>query len=143
MKCWTVIALVLGGAFVLSLGSLQLSAQVCSDDEGMVAYYKKNATDLVEIVKKESLQDFVKAFHQKTMTSNLTLFGGTVDRLLNCLQKRASDPETLKPDADAAKSKIDVYNKLKDKIKEGRDALKAAQTEKDAKALIEKFSFTA
>jgi hypothetical protein len=142
MKCWTVFALVLGSAFVLSLGSLQLSAQVCSDDEGMVTYYKKNATDLVETVKKESVMDFAKAFHQKTMMTNLTLIGGTVDRLLNCLQKRASDPTTLKEDADAAKGKIAAYNKLKDKVKQDRDALKAAQTEKDAKALIEKFAFT-
>ena len=142
MKCWTVFALVLGSAFVLSLGSLQLSAQVCSDEEGMVTYYKKNVTDLVETVKKESLQDFEKAFHQKTMTTNLTLFGSMVDGMLNCLQKRANDPSTLKEDADAAKGKIDVYNKLKDKIKQDRDALKAAQTGKDAKALIEKFAFT-
>jgi hypothetical protein len=142
MKCWTVFALVLGSAFVLSLSSRQLSAQGCSDDEGMVTYYNKNVTDLVETVKKESLQDFAKAFHQKTMTTNLTLFGGTVDRLLSCLQKRASDPATLKEDADAAKGKIGVYNKLKDKIKQDHDALKDAQSEKDAKALIEKFAFT-
>jgi hypothetical protein len=76
------------------------------------------------------------------MLTNLTLFSGTVDRLLSCLQKRASDPATQKEDADAAKSKIDTYNKLKDKIKQDRDALKAAQSEKDAKALIEKFAFT-
>ena len=142
MKCWTVFALVLGSAFVLSLGSRQLSAQGCSDDEGMVTYYNKNVTDFVETVKKESLQDFEKAFHQKTIMTNLSLFGGTVDGLLNCLQKRANDPTTLKEDADAAKGKIDAYNKLKDKIKQDRDALKAAQTEKDAKALIEKFAFT-
>ena len=142
MKCWTVFALVLGSAFVLSLGSLQLSAQVCGDEEGMVNYYRKNATDLVETIKKESLPDFEKGFHQKTMMTNLTLFGSMVDGLLNCLQKRANDPATLKEDADAAKGKIDVYNKLKDKIKQDRDALKAAQTEKEAKALIEKFTFT-
>jgi hypothetical protein len=142
MKFWTVFALVLGTAFVLSLGSLQLSAQVCGDEEGMVSYYKKNVTDMVETVKKESLQDFEKAFHQKTMMTHLSLFGGTVDRLLDCLQKRANDPNTLKEDADAAKGKIDAYNKLKDKIKQDREALKAAQTEKDAKALIEKFTFT-
>jgi len=142
MKCWTVFALVLGSAFVLSLVSLRLSAQVCGDEEGMVNYYRKNATDLVETVKKESLQDFEKAFHQKTMMTNLTLFGSMVDGLLNCLQKRANDPATLKEDADAAKGKIDVYNKLKDKIKQDRETLKAAQTGKDAKALIEKFAFT-
>jgi len=74
--------------------------------------------------------------------THLSLFAGTVDRLLDCLQKRASDPTALKEDVDAAKGKIDAYNKLKDKIKQDRDALKAAQTEKDAKALIEKFAFT-
>jgi hypothetical protein len=142
MKCWTVFALVLGSAFVLSLGALQLCAQVCGDEEGMVNYYRKNATDLVETVKKESLPDFEKGFHQKTMMTNLTLFGSMVDGLLNCLQKRANDPATLKEDADAAKGKIDVYNKLKDKIKQDRETLKAAQTGKDAKALIEKFAFT-
>jgi hypothetical protein len=142
MKCWTVFALVLGSAFVLSLALRQLSAQVCGDEEGMVNYYRKNVTDLVETVKKESLPDFEKAFHQKTIMTNLTLFGSMVDGLLNCLQKRANDPATLKEDADAAKGKIDVYNKLKDKIKQDRDALKAAQTGKDSKALIEKFTFT-
>jgi len=142
MKCWTVFALVLGSAFVLTLGSNQLSAQVCADEEGMVSYYKKNVTDLVEKVKKESLQDFGKAFHQKVMTTQLTLYSSTVDGLLSCLQKRANDPTTLKEDADAAKGKIDTYSKLKDKVKQDRDALKAAQTEKDAKALIEKFDFT-
>ena len=142
MKCRAVFALVLGSAFVLSLGSLQLSAQVCSDEEGMVTYYKKDVADLVGTVKKESLQDFEKGYHQKVMTNHLSLFGGTVDRLLDCLQKRVNDPTTLKEDADAAKGKIDAYNKLKDKIKQDRDALKAVQTGKDAKGLIEKFAFT-
>jgi len=74
--------------------------------------------------------------------THLSLFGGTVDRLLDCLQKLASDPAALKEDADAAKGKIDAYKKLKDKIKQDRDALKAVQTGKDGKALIEKFAFT-
>ncbi len=142
MKYWSVFVFILGTAFVLSLGSRQLSAQVCSDDEGMVTYYNKNVTDLMGTVKKESLQDFGKAFHQKTMLTNLTLFSGTVDRLLSCLQKRASDPATVKEDADAAKSKINVYSKLKDKIKRDREALKAAPNDKEAKALIEKFTYT-
>jgi hypothetical protein len=108
----------------------------------MVDYYRKNVTDLAETVKKESLPDFEKAYHQKVMMTHLSLFGSTVDRFLDCLHKRASDPTTLKEDADAAKGKIDAYNKLKDKIKQDRDALKAVQTGKDAKALIEKFAFT-
>ena len=142
MKCWIVFVLVLGSAFLLSSGSAQLSAQVCKDEEGMVADYKKAVTDLVNTVKKESLLDFEKAFHQKSVTAKLTFFGSMVDGLVNCLQKRASDPNTLKEDADAAKGKLATYGKLKDKIKQDRDALKAATTEKDAKALIEKFDYT-
>ena len=65
MKCWTVFALVLGGAFVLSLGSLQLSAQVCKDEEGMVGDYKKAVTELVETVKKESLRISQRLFTKK------------------------------------------------------------------------------
>ena len=141
MKCWIVFAFVLGSALLLPSGPAQLSAQVCKDDEGMVADYRKTVTDLVETVKKESLLDFERAFHQKNITTKLTLFGSTVDGLINCLQKRANDPTTLKEDADAAKVKIETYNKLKDKIKQDRDAVKAAQSGKEAKALIEKFAY--
>jgi hypothetical protein len=141
MKCWIVFALVLGSTLLLPSGGAQLSAQVCKDEEGMVANYKKTVTDLVATVKKESLLDFEKAFHQKNVTTKLTLFGSTVNGLIGCLQKIANDPATLKEDADAAKGKIATYNKLKDKIMQDRDALKAAQTEKEAKALIEKFDF--
>ena len=142
MKCLTVFALVLGSAFALLPGSLQLSAHVCKDEEGMVADYKKAMTDLVETVRKESLLDFEKAFHQRTVMSKLTLLGSIVDGLISCLEKRASDPTVLQEDAIAAKGKLAAYNKLKDMIKQDRDALKAAQNGKDAKALIEKFVFT-
>ena len=142
MKSQVVFPLVLGSAFILASGLPQLSAQVCKDEGGMVAVYKKTVTDLVETVKKESLLDFQKAFHQRNMITKMTLFGSTVDGMISCLQKRSSDPATPKADADVAKGKIDTYNKLKDTIKQDREALKAAQSEKDAKALIEKFAFT-
>jgi hypothetical protein len=142
MKCRIVFALVLGSALLLPSGPAQLSAQVCKDEEGMVAEYRKTVTDLVETVRKESLLDFEKAYHQKNVMTKLMLFGNTVNGLISCLQKTANDPTALKEDADAAKGKIDVYNKLKDKIKQDRDALKAAQTDKEAKALIEKLVYT-
>jgi len=142
MKYWIAFVLVLGSVFVLPSGPPQLFAQGCKDEEGMVTDYKKTITDLVETVKKESLLDFQKAFHQRNVSSKLTFFGSVVDGMISCLQKRANDPATLKADADAAKAKIEVYNKLRDKIKQDRDALKTAQSEKEAKALIEKFSFT-
>jgi hypothetical protein len=142
MKCWIVFALVLGSALLLPCGPAQLSAQVCKDEEGMVADYRKTVTDLVDTVKKESLLDFEKAFHQKNVTTKLTLFGSTVNGLISCLQKTAKDPATLKEDAEAANGKIAAYNKLKDKIMQDRDALKAAQSGKEAKALIEKLAYT-
>jgi hypothetical protein len=142
MKCWIVFVLVLASVFVLPSGPSQLFAQVCKDEEGMVTEYKKTVADLVETVKKESLMDFQKAFHQRSVLSKMTFFGSVVDGMINCLQKRANDPATLKADSDAAKGKIDAYTKLKDTIKADRDALKAAQSGKEAKALIEKFAFT-
>jgi hypothetical protein len=48
---------------------------------------------------------------------------------------------TPKEDADAAKRKIEAYSKLKDKIKQDRDAVKAEPTAKEAKALIEKIAY--
>jgi hypothetical protein len=141
MKRFAVLGLILGSALIFSAGPSKLSAQVCKDDEGMVADYNKSVTDLVETVKKESLADFTKSFHQKSVASKLTFYGTMVDSLITCLQKSANNPATEKADADAAKAKIERYNKLKDQIKQDRDALKAAQTEKDAKSLIEKFSY--
>jgi hypothetical protein len=141
MKCWIVFALVLGSTLLLPSGPAQLSAQVCKDEEGMVADYRKAVADLVETVKKESLLDFEKFFHRKNATTKLTLFGSMVDGTISCLQKTANDPATLKEDADAAKGKIDAYTKLKDKIMHDRDALKAAQSGKEAKALVEKLAY--
>jgi len=141
MKCWMIFALVLGSMLVLPFGPPPLAAQVCKDEEAMVAEYKKSVADMVEMVKKESLLDFEKAFHQKNVTTKLALFGSMVDGYIACLQKRASDSTTPKEDADAAKGKIDTYSKLKDKIKQDRDAVKAAPTGKEAKSLIEKIAY--
>ena len=141
MKCWIVFVLVLGIASVFPSGLSQLAAQVCKDEESMVADYKKAVTDMVETVKKESLPDFEKAYHQKSLTNKLTFFGSMVDGYISCLQKHASDPATPKEDADAAKEKINAYSTLNDKIKRDRDAVKAAPTGKQAKALIEKIAY--
>jgi len=141
MKYWIAGAIVLGSVLALPSGPPQLFAQVCTDDEAMVADYRQSVTDMIETVKKDTLPDFEKAFHRKNVTTKLTLFGSMVDGLISCLQKRASDPTTPKEDADAAKVKIDAYSKLKDKIKQDRDALKAAQSSKAAKTLIERFAY--
>jgi len=108
----------------------------------MAADYMKAVTDMVETVKKESLADFEKTFHQKSMANKLTFLGSMVDECISCLQKRASDPTTPKEAADAAKREIDAYSKLKDKVKKDRDAVKTAQTAKEAKARIEKIAYS-
>ena len=141
MKRWVVFLLVLGSACVFPSGPSQLAAQVCKDEESMVADGQKAVTDMVETVKKESLPNFERAYHQKNVTNKLTFFGGMVDGYISCLQKQASDPATSKEDADAAKGKIDAYGTLEAKIKRDRDAVKAAQTGKQAKALIEKIAY--
>jgi hypothetical protein len=146
MKLGIVFALVLGSGFVLVSGppefhSPLLLAQGCKDEAEMVADYQKSLTELVETVKKESVQEFERAFHQKTVTTKLTLFGSMVDGYIGCLQKRAADPAVPKEDVDAAKAKIDAYSKLKDKIKQDRDAIKAAQSGAQAKGLVEKIAY--
>jgi exonuclease VII large subunit len=118
-----------------------LSAQACKDEESMADYYKKDLAGLVATVKKESLLDFERAYHQKSSLTKLTLYGSTVDGLLRCLDKAAQDPTATKEEADAYKAKREAYAKLKDKIQQDRNALKATEAPKDAKALIEKFDF--
>jgi uncharacterized protein YjcR len=107
----------------------------------MVEFYKKDFAGLVATVKKESLLDFEKAYHQKSSLTKLTLYGNTVDGLLGCLDKAAQDPTVTKEQADAFKAKRETYAKLKDKIQQNRNALKTTEAPKDAKALIEKFDF--
>lgn len=131
----------MGAVLGILLWPQPLSAQACKDEESMVDFYKKDLAGLVEKIKKESLQDFENAYHQRSSLSKLTLYGNTVDGLLDCLDKAAQDPTATKEQADANKAKRETYAKLKDKIRQNRDALKTTEAPKDAKALIEKFDF--
>ncbi len=119
-----------------------LFAQACQDEESFVADYKKGLIDFVETVKKESLGDFQKAYHQRSCLTKLTLSLGAVNGLLTCLEKAAQDPAATKEQADAYKSKHETYGKLKEKIDKDRNSLKATESAKDAKPLIEKFDFS-
>jgi len=116
-----------------------LSAQACKDEESMVAFYKKDLAEMVETVKKESLPDFEKAYHQKSSLSKLTLYGLNVDTLLSCLDKAAQDTTATKEQVEAYKAKHETNAKLKGKIQQDGNKLKAAEAPKEAKALIEKF----
>lgn len=139
MRRTTRTALVVGAALGLSLGPPRLCAQACKDEEAMAADYKKDFADRVATVKKESLPDFERAFHQKTILSKLTLYTNIVDTVMDCLNKAAQDASTPKEEAEALKPKLAAYAKLKATVQHDRDALKAAEAPKDAKDLIAKF----
>ena len=108
----------------------------------MVASYQKDITDLIAMVQKENLQGFEKAYHQKSCLTKMTLCLSAVGALVSCLEKAAQDPTATKEDVAANQAKRDSYAKLKGKVQHDRDALKAAATAKDAKALIEKFDLS-
>jgi hypothetical protein len=141
MRCTAGKTLLIGLALGILLWPQPLSAQACKDEESMVDFYKKDLAELVGTVRKESLADFEKAYHQRSSLTKLSLYGSTVDSLLNCLDKAGQDPTATKEEVDAYKTKRETYAKLKAKIQQNRDALKATEAPKDAKALIEKFDF--
>jgi outer membrane lipoprotein-sorting protein len=131
------------GVVSLCLVSLDRTiAQQCDDDESMVTDYKKDLTQLVENTRKESLADFEKGFHQKTCLTKLTLSLSMLNELVSCLEKAVADSTATKEQADANKTKLDAYTKLKDKVEGYRKKLKATDDPKEAKALIEKFNFS-
>jgi hypothetical protein len=120
----------------------QTEAPACGDDEAMVESYRQDLSGLTDTVRKESLADFEKGYHQRTCLTKLTLSLGLVDELESCLDKAAQDPATSKEQAAAYKAKHDAYAKLKDKFDAEHKELKAAEAPKAAKALIEKFDFS-
>ena len=139
----------LGIAFlvVVSLAALTdrrtLWGQSCDDDEAMVRDYQKSLTELIDTVKKESLADFERSYHQKVCMTKLTFCLTTIDGLLDCLEKTSQDPATPKDQAEAATAKRESYAKLRSKMQDAKTALKAtADNSKNAKALIEKFDFS-
>ena len=125
------------GGLAGCLGQRTLLAQACQDDEEMSKTTLKEITDLVGTVKKESLGDFEKAYHQKSYVSKAGFSLTVIAGLVSCLDKAAQDSAASKEQAEAYKAKRDSYAKLKDKIEQSRSAVKSAE-QKDAKALIEK-----
>ena len=134
--------LVMGIATLGLFAQPPLSAQTCQDEETMVADYKKSISDLAGSVKKESLEEFEKAYHRKSCLTKLTLSLGIVGGAADCFNKAAENPATPKDQAAADKAKSDSYLKLRDKLSHYRDALKSAEAGKDAKPLIEKIDLT-
>jgi hypothetical protein len=65
-----------------------------------------------------------------------------VDGLIKCLDKAAQDPAATKEQVDAYKSKQASTTRLKGKVEDHRNALKAAEDAKAGKALIEKIDLS-
>ena len=105
----------------------------------MIADYQKGLTELIETVRKEDLEHFQRAFHQKTCLSKLTLCLNMMNGLLSCLEKATQDTTATKEQKETAKSQREKYWALKQKIEQYRNALKAAENAKAAKSLVEKF----
>lgn len=113
--------------------------QACKTDEGIVISIKQDLADTVASVKKESLDDFQKDFHQQACTSKLSICLETVQELLSCLDKAAKDPGS---GANTSKAKQETYEKLKAALQQDLAELKAAKDSKTAKDDIEKFDFS-
>ncbi len=139
MRSTTGLVLLLGACLGFFLAPQQLAAQACKDEEAMVSDYKKDMADLLGTVRKESLTDFERAYHQKSSAAKLTFYSSIVDSLVECLDKATQDPTTPKEQVDGLKAKHETYAKLKGTIQHDRDALKGTEDPKNAKALIAKF----
>jgi len=143
MKRRILIVLLLGALFLALPVRQSLFAQSCKDDQTMVKSYENTLADLVSAVRKESLSDFRGHYHQQSCLTDLDLSLGIVDACIECLSKEGKDPAATKEQADAAKNESQTYVKLKSRLEQDRDTLKAAKDPKAAKAIIEKFTIPA
>jgi len=135
-------ALLVGAAVGLFLGPHQVLAQACKDEVSMVEASKQSLVELTETVKKESLSDFQRLNHQKSLVNKLTVHDSMLGGLVSCLDNAAQDTTAPKEQAEAAKAQHDAAAKLQEKIQRARVAIKDAHAPKDAKALIEKLDLT-
>lgn len=136
------ITLLIGIGFGLMVSPHFAAAQGCKDEESMVDESKKSLAEVIALVKQESLANFEKSYHQKSVVNKLSFFGISVDGLLACEEKAEQDSSTPKDVADATKANHDTYAKLKEKIQHDHDTLKAIAAPKDAKQFVEKLDET-
>jgi uncharacterized protein YcbK (DUF882 family) len=135
-------ALLVGAGVGLFLGPHQVLAQACKDEVSMVEASKQAFVELTETVKKESLADFQRLNHEKSVLNKLTINNSMLEETVSCLDKAAQDTTAPKEQVEAAKAQHDAFVKLQEKLQHARADIKAAPTPKDAKALIEKLDMT-
>lgn len=131
--------LLVGTLLTVCLCQQTLFAQACEGEEAMVDDYQKSLIEMVEKVKSENLEDFRKAYHQKSCLSKLNLCASIVNVAIECLDKARQDPATTKDQAKDIEAKRESHNALKTKVDQYKKELKAATSAEDAKALIAKF----
>ena len=141
IRAWGMTLLV-GAGVGLFLGPHQVLAQACKDEVSMVEASKQALVELTETVKKETLQDFQRLNHQKSVVNKLSIHNSMLGGLVSCLDKAAQDTTAPKEQVEAAKAQHDAAAKLQEKLQHARVAIKDAQVSKDAKALIEKLDLT-
>jgi hypothetical protein len=142
MKATFGIGLTLATVLVGARSPQPLFAQACKDEQAMVDESRQGLATTVDSVKKESLESFEKAFHQKTCLTKLTLCLNVMDEVINCLDKASQDAAATKEQAASYKAQKESLAKLKDRLTQYKSQLKTTDTPKDAKALIEKFDVT-
>ena len=136
----------IAGTVLLAVGIVLLAgqgvrAQSCGDEEAMLKSSLQSVSDLVVTVKKESIDDFGRTFHQKVFLSKVTSALSVIDIPIDCLNKAAGDSATPKDEATADKAKADTYVKLKAKLEDYKTRVKATSEPKVAKGIIEKAEF--
>ena len=134
--------LLLGAGVGLFLAPHQALAQACKDEVSMVEASKQALLELTETVKKESLQDFERLNHQKSVVNKLSVHDSMLGGLVSCLDNAAKDTTATKEQAEAARTEHDAAAKLQEKIQHARTAIKDAHAPKEAKALTEKLDLT-
>jgi len=126
----------------LFLSPHQVLAQACKDEISMVEASKQALVELTETVKKESLPDFQRLNHQKSVVNKLTVHDSMLGGLVSCLDQAARDTTAPKEQAEEARTQRDAAAKLQEKIQHARAAIKDAEAPKGAKALTEKLELT-
>jgi hypothetical protein len=140
---WRTGAIFLTGALLgVCFSGRTLHAQACKDEETMVEDYQKGLTEMIAKVKAESLEEFTRAYHQKSCLSRLSLCSNIVSIADACLDKASRDPATSKDESRDLESKRKSYDALKAKAEEYSKELKGVESPKDAKALIAKFDLS-
>ncbi|MGH9434556.1 MAG: hypothetical protein ACRD06_00995 [Terriglobia bacterium] len=138
-----VLALGLTRSFALPLPQSQTAppAKACQDLVAVVSSVQKDLSGTIATVKKESLNDFVRQFHQQVVGSRMSTCLVMTNQLLECLDKAAKDPATPKTQMDSIKASQDTYTKLKNALQQAAQTLKGAKDSKTAKSDVESFAF--